>query len=126
MSVPVSDGSAWMDLAILESFSKAFVAINFYPTEIDQLQSAVAAVLMIGQIDFVDSSDGDAAMIENSFMLENVCHVLAVTLDSARPEHASFASTEDGLLTRHFRDQPNVEIIGENSGDNDAGARSHH
>jgi hypothetical protein len=68
---------------------EAFVAINFYPTEIDQLQSAVAAVLMIGQIDFVDSSDGDAAMIENSFMLENVCHVLGVAV----------AAMSEGLMT---------------------------
>ena len=69
--------------------TQAYSDVNFHSTEVAQLNAAIAAVLLFGELQFVDGDNGDAAVIENQDLLADLCHVLQV-----EP-----ADLEEGLMT---------------------------
>lgn len=68
---------------------QAYSDVNFHSTEIAQLNAAIAAVLIFGELEFVDGDQGDAAVIENQDLLADLCHVLQIVP----------ADLEEGLMT---------------------------
>jgi myosin-1 len=71
VAAPTTAGE-WAEL------QQAFTDCNFGPTEVDQLNSALAGVLLLGRLEFEDGSSGDAAVIKNQDILADLCHVLQV------------------------------------------------
>lgn len=70
--------SEWAEL------QQAFHECGFSDTEIDEMFSAVAAVLHFGNLDFEDGDRGDAAVVKSPEVADTLAHVLGVELDKLK------------------------------------------
>ena len=101
--LPEEQGDMGALAADWKELNEAYAACNFSPEEVDWQNSALAAVLLMGQLDFQDGEQGDAAVISNNEIFDSICHVLMLDGDCLKAALMTSVFTMRGeTITKHL------------------------